>query len=152
MNAADYCECDPPWISPVHPPERAWERTEPTRLSIDDLLATLRADRRDFVRGVLSALEAQGVWLETPEGERDDYVNVRPSNFAEQYRLFSVTRRTGRFEFGKYSYTMARSEGLAHLFDELEGAKAATNPTDTAHSNAIVSLALAELDRRRSGF
>jgi hypothetical protein len=133
------------------PAGRPHSSAESRKTDADDLLATVAASRRPIVRQILNALIVDGVWLETPEGARTDYVNVRPSNDEQEYRLFSVHRRSGRVQFGKYSYSLARELGLTSCFDQLNDDIAATNPLDELHARAIVELARAELRRRRTG-
>lgn len=148
FNPPAACECDPPFDPATAPPRPRRRAMDP--IDADRLVAGLTVGRHLRLKGFLDHLASQGCWLDSPDGERSDYVNVRPPGNFGDARLCAISRSTGRIEFQADSYATAAAVGVAASMDHLShGDKAAINLDTDEDLDAARRLATAELARRR---
>lgn len=100
---------------------------------------------RDRIFRLLEAAEAQGCAIQIPDGERDNYVNIRPpARSRRRGRIASVHVRSGSVEFQDRSWTRL---GAPAAFRRLEAGDKAARTLDTEGDlEAVLDALRREID------
>ena len=105
---------------------------------------------RSRIVKLLRAVEGLGCRVEIPDGQRDDYVNIRPPATSRRTgRVASVHANSGSVEFQDGSWTRLFSPaGFRHLAG---GDKAARTLDSDADLDAVIEAVVRELDTQPWG-